>query len=257
MTTLTSTGWRRFLPVWAAGTLGVLALWLQEPPAALLEQAPQLRQLPEAGLKAVLLINPLLIVTALAAVGAALAHRVGLRSRLAGHPDAELAPTQALAAGLGVAAVLAVADAALAGSLGDEWRRAAAQAQAAPTWPALAIGVLYGGLAEEVMLRWGVMSLIAWALWRLLQRSPAEATQPSDRVMWTAIVLSALVFGLAHLPAVAQVAPLSPALVGRTIALNALGGVVYGWLFWRRGLESAMLAHASTHLGMALSRTVA
>lgn len=255
MTTLTSTYWRRFLPVLAAGALGVLALWLQEPPASLLEQAPHLRELPVAGLKALLLINPLLIVTALAAVGAALAHRVGLRSRLSGHPDADLAPTQALLAGLGVAAVLAVADAALAGSLGDEWRHATAQA--APPWPALAIGVLYGGLAEEVMMRWGVMSLLAWALWRMLQRSPAEATRPSSRVMWAAIILSALAFGLAHLPAVAQVAPLSPVLVGRTVALNALGGVVFGWLFWRRSLETAMLAHASTHVGMALARTVA
>lgn len=257
MTPLTPNYWRRFLPVWAAGTMGVLALWLQEPPAALLEQSPHLRQLPAAGLKALLLINPLLMMTALAAIGAALAHRVGLRSRLSGHPHADLAPTQALLAGLGVAAVLAVADAALAGSLGDEWRRATAQAQAAPPWPALAIGVLYGGVTEEVMMRWGVMSLVAWALWRLWQRSSAEAARPSARVMWAAIGLSALVFALAHLPAVAQMAPLSPALVARTVALNALGGIVFGWLFWRRGLESAMLAHASTHVGMALARSVA
>lgn len=256
MTTLAPNCWRRFLPVWAAGALGVLALGLQEPPATLLEQAPHLRQLPAAGLKALLLVNPLLIMTALAAIGAALAHRVGLHSRLSGQPDADLAPTQALLAGLGVAVVLAVADAALAGSLGDEWRRAAAQAQAAPPWPALAIGLLYGGLAEEVMMRWGVMSLVAWALWRLAQRSSAEATRPSPRVMWAAIGLSALVFALAHLPAVAQMAPLSPALVARTVALNALGGIVYGWLFWRRGLESAMLAHASTHVGLALARSV-
>lgn len=257
MTNPTPSNWRRFLPVWAVGALGVLALWLQEPPATLLEQAPQLRQLPVAGLKALLLINPLLIVTALAAIGAALAHRVDLRSRLAGHRSAELAPAQALLAGFGVAVVLAGADAALAGSLGEEWSRVAVQAQSAPPWPALAIGMLYGGLAEEVMMRWGVMSLVAWALWRLGQRSSAVSTRPSQRVMWAAIGVSAVVFALAHLPAVAQSAPLSPALVARTLALNALGGAVYGWLFWRRGLECAMLAHASTHVGLALARAVA
>lgn len=257
MTSPTPNYWRRCLPVWAAGALGVLALWLQEPPAALLEQAPHLRQIPTAGLKALLLINPLLIVTALAAIGAALAHRVGLRSRLSGQPDADLAPMQALLAGLGVALVLAVADAALAGPLGDDWRRASTQAQAAPPWPALAIGVLYGGLAEEVMMRWGVMSLLAWALWCLWQRPSAEATPPAPRVMWAAIGLAALVFALAHLPAVAQMAPLSPALVARTVALNGLGGVVFGWLFWRRSLECAMLAHATTHMGLALARSMA
>lgn len=257
MTNPTPSYWKRFLPVWAVGVLGVLALWLQEPPAALLERAPQLRQLPVAGVKALLLVNPLLIMTVLAAIGAALAHRVDLRSRLAGHPHAELAPVQALLAGLGVAVVLAGADAALAGSLGEEWRRVVAQAQSAPPWPALAIGMLYGGLAEEVMMRWGLMTLVAWGLWRLGQRSSAATTRPSHRVMWAAIGLSALVFALAHLPAVAQSAALTPALVARTLALNAIGGVVYGWLFWRRGLECAMLAHASTHVGLALARAVA
>lgn len=126
MTTPAPSYWKRFLPVWAAGAVGVLALWLQEPPAALLEQAPQLRQLPAAGLKALLLVNPLLIVTTLAAIGAALAHRVDLRSRLAGHRSAEFAPAQAVLAGLGVAVVLAGADAALAGSLGEEWSRVVA-----------------------------------------------------------------------------------------------------------------------------------
>lgn len=106
-------------------------------------------------------------------------------------------------------------------------------------------------------MRWGVMSLVAWALWRLRHRSSAVATRPSHRVMWTAVGVSAVVFALAHLPAVAQSAALGPALVARTLALNALGGVVYGWLFWRRGLECAMLAHASTHAGLALVRAVA
>ncbi|TXC67001.1 CPBP family intramembrane metalloprotease [Piscinibacter aquaticus] len=257
MTTSTASYLKRLLPVWAVGALGVLALWLQEPPAALLEQAPQLRDLPVAGVKALLLLNPLLIMTALAAIGAALAHRVGLRSRPGRRP--------------------ARRNRAGAGTAGGPWRRRhtgrrrrrpgrlarrGMEACHGPgpgrtPWPALAIGMLYGGLAEEVMMRWGVMSLLAWALWRAGRRSSASETQPSRRVVWAAIGASALVFALAHLPAVAQSAPLSPALVARTLALNALGGIVYGWLYWRRGLESAMLAHASTHAGLALVRAVA
>jgi hypothetical protein len=33
------------------------------------------------------------------------------------------------------------------------------------------------------------------------------------------------------------------------VLLNALGGVLFGWLFWRRSLEAAMVAHATTHVG--------
>jgi len=29
----------------------------------------------------------------------------------------------------------------------------------------------------------------------------------------------------------------------RAIVLNGLVGVIAGWLYWRRGLESAMVAH--------------
>jgi membrane protease YdiL (CAAX protease family) len=36
----------------------------------------------------------------------------------------------------------------------------------------------------------------------------------------------------------------------RTVLLNALGGVLFGWLFWRRSLEVAMVAHAAFHVGL-------
>jgi membrane protease YdiL (CAAX protease family) len=70
--------------------------------------------------------------------------------------------------------------------------------------------------------------------------------------MWSATILAALVFGIGHLPAVAALVPLSAALVARTVTLNALGGVVFGWLYWRHSLEAAMLAHGAAHIGFAL-----
>ena len=68
--------------------------------------------------------------------------------------------------------------------------------------------------------------------------------------MWAAIIIAALAFGALHLPTVHAVTALTPAVVARTLVLNALGGVVFGWLFWRRGLEAAMIAQASAHLAM-------
>jgi membrane protease YdiL (CAAX protease family) len=32
------------------------------------------------------------------------------------------------------------------------------------------------------------------------------------------------------------------------VGVNAAFGLLFGWLYWRRGLESAMIAHAMTHL---------
>jgi membrane protease YdiL (CAAX protease family) len=110
------------------------------------------------------------------------------------------------------------------------------------------MGVLYGGVAEEVMLRWGAMSLIAWALVSLL-RSQARTVS-----MALAVAVAALLFAAGHLPALAAQVDLTPAMVARTLMLNGVAGLLYGWLFWRRHLEAAMVAHACTHLGLAAWR---
>ena len=66
--------------------------------------------------------------------------------------------------------------------------------------------------------------------------------------MWTAIVISAVLFGVGHLPALAQAVALTPALIARTVLLNAIAGILFGWLYWQRSLETAMIAHASFHV---------
>jgi membrane protease YdiL (CAAX protease family) len=61
--------------------------------------------------------------------------------------------------------------------------------------------------------------------------------------MWTANILTAVLFGLAHLPATAALLPLTPLVIVRAIVLNGLAGVVFGWLYWRRGILLAMTSH--------------
>ncbi len=69
------------------------------------------------------------------------------------------------------------------------------------------------------------------------------------RLVWAAIILAAVLFGLGHLPALAGMVTLTPLIVFRTVLLNALGGLLFGWLFWRRNLETAIVAHAAGHVG--------
>jgi membrane protease YdiL (CAAX protease family) len=112
--------------------------------------------------------------------------------------------------------------------------------------PPLLARLLYGGITEEVLLRWGVMTSFTWLMWRLLQR-PGEAVRPA--YVSFAIVASALVFGLGHLPAAHfLLGGLTPSTLSWVIGVNTSFGLLFGWLFWRRGLESAMIAHATTHL---------
>jgi membrane protease YdiL (CAAX protease family) len=112
--------------------------------------------------------------------------------------------------------------------------------------PPLLARLLYGGITEEVLLRWGLMTSFTWLMWRLLQR-PGEAVRPA--YVSFAIVASSLVFGLGHLPAAHfLLGGLTPSTLSWVIGANTSFGLLFGWLFWRRGLESAMVAHAMTHL---------
>jgi membrane protease YdiL (CAAX protease family) len=72
--------------------------------------------------------------------------------------------------------------------------------------------------------------------------------KPTSAVFWVANVLAAVLFGLGHLPVTSTIVPLTPIVVARAIVLNGLAGVGFGWLYWRRGLESAMVAHFSADI---------
>ena len=51
-----------------------------------------------------------------------------------------------------------------------------------------------------------------------------------------------------HLPAADRLWGLEPVVVLRTLLLNGMAGVAFGWLYWKRGIEMAMLAHFSADI---------
>lgn len=110
----------------------------------------------------------------------------------------------------------------------------------------LVVRVLYGGITEEVLVRWGLMTVLVWVACRVLM---SGLQKPSAGIIWGAIAISALVFGLSHLPSVAQsLSGLTPYLAAYITLGNAFFGVIAGYLFWRYGLEAAAIAHVSAHV---------
>ena len=96
------------------------------------------------------------------------------------------------------------------------------------------------------------MSLLVWLGWRLLQR---RSGIPRPILVWVAILMTAILFGIGHLPAAAMLGILTPAMAILIVSFNALGGIFFGWLFWRYGLESAIIAHMMAHLSFVLVLT--
>lgn len=111
-------------------------------------------------------------------------------------------------------------------------------------WKRLLASV-YGGVDEEILLRLFLLSLLAWLIsfaWHTPDGRPALGA------LWLANIIAAVIFGLGHLPATAALVKLSPLLVVRAILLNGVVGIAAGYLFWRYGLEAAIVAHLSADL---------
>ncbi|BAB74301.1 hypothetical protein ACN23B_13060 [Anabaena sp. FACHB-709] len=53
-------------------------------------------------------------------------------------------------------------------------------------------GMFYGGITEEILTRWGLMSLLVWLGWKLCKQGLGL---PSHVVYQSAIVLAAVVLG--------------------------------------------------------------
>lgn len=233
---------RRFWPLVLLGLIGVASLPLiMLPSLRVLIRNGQAPGLSLETLAALTLIQPALLLIAGAAIGAACAPRLAFTSHVAKvhvHGPFVRELPAAVASGIATGIVIVVLDVALFSHV--------AHISSSPRAivHGLVGGLLYGGLSEEIMMRWGLMSLVAWVGVRVVARGNASA--PAS-VCVTAIVIVALLFAAGHLPAALTTAPFTATLLVRILLLNGLAGLVFGWLFWRRSLEAAMVAHASVH----------
>lgn len=232
---------RLFLLVWLSGLPGIaVVIWLVLPALVANRTLPMpvwILQLVAAAQSAVLL-------AVAAAIGALLAQQVNLRAPVYtaltnGTPFLRLLRQQALPGVIGgiigaalISGFMLVAPESLL-HLSNQFPMPAAAR------------LLYGGITEELLLRWGLMTLILWVLWRFIQHRKGI---PSGTLVAVAVATSAVLFGFGHLPAAsAMIGELTFGVSAYLIAANASFGLVAGWLFWRYGLESAIIAHITVH----------
>ena len=235
-----------------AGAVGLLSLLLVPVERILPPEA--VAGLPPLLLRASTILNPLILLIAATAAGVWAAPRVGLTAPLfealaARRPLRGILAEQIPAAALGAVAAAAVlifysvtAEPAILADVPD-------RIDAEALTPPLLTRLLYGGVTEEIIARWGVMSLLArWGVMSLLALVFAKLMH-RNLAMGLAIALSALLFAASHLPMLYFIlGKPEAALVLAVLAGNAAPGAIFGWLFWQRGLEAAMIAHAGAHL---------
>lgn len=109
--------------------------------------------------------------------------------------------------------------------------------------------VFYGGVVEEIILRFGLMTL-------LLHLITFGRRKLSKWKVIFVIVFQAMIFAMGHLPATGAAFEMTPIIWSRMIVFNGVGGLLFGWLYYRYHIEAAILAHMSTHLSAAILTSI-
>ncbi len=253
-----STKQRLFLILFFLGFAGIASFLLIDL-SALVALIPNTTDIPTMtpALKLLSLVQPTLILTVAVVIGVALTPGVGLSAPVAealaagGNMFRSLRPQLApgviggLVGGICIVLISLLSKPFLSVSAVD---RIAKFSKLLP----LPARILYGGLTEELLLRWGFMTLIVWAAWRVFKKGQSA---PTKAYFVGGILMSSLLFGAGHLPVGYMLLPDSfgLALVLFIILANSAFGLIAGYLFWKRGLESAMIAHILCHLVLAFA----
>jgi len=243
---------RLFVILWLAGLAGVLSFLLIDLDALIkILPIPAETEIPPIpALKLLSLIQQAVILAVAVLVGVALASKVGLSSPVAeaaasgGDAVSALKPQiiPGIIGGLAGGVSLVLIAAVLKPFLSPEMLARIGEFGKVLPFPTR---LLYGGILEELLLRWGLMTLLVWAAWRLFQKGRG---QPKPNFFVGAIVISSLVFAIGHLPIAFMLFP-EPTLALTLFVIigNSAFGLIAGYLYWKKGLESAIIAHALTH----------
>jgi membrane protease YdiL (CAAX protease family) len=96
------------------------------------------------------------------------------------------------------------------------------------------------GVQEEVFSRLLLVTGLAW-LGSLIWREPDG--RPTRTIIWIAILISGILFGWAHVDDKLSIPGVSTSGLVALIVVNSIFGIIFGWLYWKLGIECAILAH--------------
>lgn len=114
-----------------------------------------------------------------------------------------------------------------------------------PTILYIIASITYGAVIEEVMLRLFIMSLIAFILHKIFEKTKQDT---STSILIIANIISSMLFAAGHLPATEMLMGLSPMIVFRCFLLNGGLGLLFGRLYRKYGIYYAMIAHGGCHI---------
>ncbi|GAB5539219.1 MAG: CPBP family intramembrane metalloprotease [Salibacteraceae bacterium] len=237
------------LTIFLIGMLGILSMLTMDIPIPDETEALLLDRFSPFEIQLLLLVNPTILLLIAVVVGTILFQKVRLSApiieRAVGIPnedDVKQSIIQGISGGVIAGILLSLIGMIFTPILPHEFKELGEALK-----PTLASRILYGGFTEEIMMRFGLMTLIVWIISKVTNRLGSVE-------FWVGILLASLLFAVGHFPVAFQaVESPSAGLLTYILLGNTLGGIIFGWLYWKKGLEAAFLGHIFAHVIMVIS----
>jgi hypothetical protein len=100
-----------------------------------------------------------------------------------------------------------------------------------------------GVVFDEIVLRFGVLAALVWALARVRGRT-------DDATWWVAILIVALAVYPLSAWSYFSALDWSGLTVAREVLLHGGAGALWGWLCWRHGWLAGLAGHLAAHLSL-------
>ncbi|MCX6180657.1 MAG: CPBP family glutamic-type intramembrane protease [Bacteroidetes bacterium] len=240
------------LTLFALGLLGVISMLTVEIP---LDSLPKevLDEIPPQAIKYLILINPTILLLIAVVVGTLLYDKVGLTlpliSTILKVEQSKIKPIEqvkfGVLFGLFAGVLITINGLIFKSSLPLEFIELENKIKITTV-----ARFLYGGLTEELLLRFGFMTLVVWIIFKITKSLSSSA-------YWMGILFSSLLFAVGHLPIVFTAVPNpSAALLTYVLIGNSSAALFFGWLYWKKGLEAAFIAHIFAHVAMIIGENI-
>lgn len=98
------------------------------------------------------------------------------------------------------------------------------------------------GIGDEIVLRLFWMTILVWIIYKIQK---PENNQPTTIGVWIPILIVTI------LPIPAAFLH-SLGLTLQFLIITVIGSIVFGWLYWKKGIESALIAHFTSSVLLVL-----
>lgn len=120
---------------------------------------------------------------------------------------------------------------------------------AVPTIGQALSSIFYSGLAQEMLLRWGVMTAVIYVL-------SSKGNKMTEMHQYLGLVFTSILYAFSQYNAILGYVDLSFIIILRILLLSGLAGILFGWLYKTFHFEAAVLSHMLANILILLGNIV-